>query len=248
MGKKKNLPAYDDWTAPWERNGTDFDEGTAKRFIYNLLRGGTDDDGGDDSAQVAQLQAQVEALVKERDTAKARVTELEDAQATDEAAKAKLESERQNRELRELVEGLAAQIQGGAPAGKKDDDKGDKGDKGSDGPSNDDLMQVAFEFGLSPKQAKRLEGKDLKELRADAREMYGSEGDEGDGDLDDGGDDNDFSSESGFGKRGQRMGYYEGDGGGEMPSNTPRRPQRRLGNRGGERSFDSAKLADELLG
>jgi len=30
------LPAFDQWTAPWEKNGTEFDADAAKKFIYDL--------------------------------------------------------------------------------------------------------------------------------------------------------------------------------------------------------------------
>lgn len=57
------LPKFEDWKAPWETKGEDFDEEAARRYIYNLTR---DKEG---------LQEKVATANQERDEAKAEVTE-----------------------------------------------------------------------------------------------------------------------------------------------------------------------------
>lgn len=56
------LPKFEDWKAPWESKGEDFDEEAARRHIYNLL------------SDKERLQGRVDTATQERDEAKAEVT------------------------------------------------------------------------------------------------------------------------------------------------------------------------------
>jgi len=56
------LPKLEDWKAPWELKGEDFDEEAARKFIYDLF------------SDKEKLQDRVKAANTERDEAKATVT------------------------------------------------------------------------------------------------------------------------------------------------------------------------------
>lgn len=56
------FPSYDDWQAPWEKKGEDFDADIARKFIYNLQR---------------EADTTKSARATERQEAQDRISELE---------------------------------------------------------------------------------------------------------------------------------------------------------------------------
>ena len=64
MPKEASVDKFEDWKAPWEKDGSEFDAEKAKKLLYNLY--------GDKES----LEAKVKTVTGERDTLKAKVDEL----------------------------------------------------------------------------------------------------------------------------------------------------------------------------
>lgn len=82
-----DLPKFEDWKAPWEKEGEEFDpakfdNNAARKYLHNLL------------SDKARLQASNQTLTTERDELKAKVTEFETKDLS--------ENERLKRENEEL--------------------------------------------------------------------------------------------------------------------------------------------------
>jgi hypothetical protein len=129
-----------DWTAPWETatGETEIDKDKLKRYLFALL--------GDKQ----KLQESVAAVTTERDGLKQA--------AEDKAREGETETQRLQRELKEVQDKLAAK-----PAGGADDLETMK-------------LRVALNKGLKEGDVKRLIGATEAELLADADELLKSFG------------------------------------------------------------------------
>lgn len=91
-----NLPKYEDWKAPWELKGEDFDEEAARKYIYTL------------SSDKEKLQGRITAASTEKTTLQeqldAKVKELEAAQAKGDNAEVVTNLQNEKRDLSEKLE------------------------------------------------------------------------------------------------------------------------------------------------
>lgn len=138
------LVAFEEFRAPWETEAggdTEIDKPKLKRYIWNLLN------------DKQSAQEKVTEVTTERDKYKEQI----DA----EARKGETETQKLQRENKELQEKLAAK---------------------PEGPTASELkLQVALDKGLNAFQAKRLVGTTKEELEADADEILKSWGGSGTG-------------------------------------------------------------------
>lgn len=135
------LPKFEEFKAPWETDAGDveIDKARLKKYIYNVL------------SDKENANTKVTEVTTERDKLQAAVDEV--------ARKDETETQRLQRENKELADKLAAK-----PVGE----------------STETLkLRVALKLGLSETQAKRLVGSTQEELEADAEDLLKSFGSEG---------------------------------------------------------------------
>jgi len=212
-GTGKTFPTIEEWKAPWEKNGTEFDAETAKKLIYNMERN-AHTAAEEHRTKVEGLQTQLTEAETKATEATNKVHELEDAQIKDAAERANKQLERKIEQLTELVT-KGAQTQRESGTGEKPDLETAK-------------LRAALKHGLSEDDAKRLVGATEDEILADA-EAYAKR--LGGGDRDEFVDDDDL-----FGRRGDQSRYDDDSDNGEMPRGVPSRQGFRTnlsGNSGG---------------
>lgn len=138
-----DLPKFDEWTAPWEKEGAEpFDADKAKRLVYNAL-------SGQEKAK-AKAKESSEALTvveTERDEALESVKTLEEK-----GLNATQLLELENRRLKEAKDSKPSATP-----------KGDDGDK-----LEAARLRIALRKGLTEAQAARLHGSTEDELSEDA--------------------------------------------------------------------------------
>lgn len=128
------LPKFEEWKAPWETAGTEFDAEKAKKRIYDLL---------------SDKEVAAEKHTTDLATLTTKNTELQ--KTVDEAASANLTAaEKLEKEKNDLQAKLT-------DAGEKDLEVA--------------RLTIALDKGLTASQAKRLVGKTVAELQADATQL-----------------------------------------------------------------------------
>lgn len=210
----KEFPKFEDWQAPWEKSDTDFDADAAKKAIYKLTRQ-AHIDAEKHQQELTTVRGELETEKGAKADLQKKVNEAEDAKITDAQERANAQLKRELAELKELITGGAA-----PEAGKEKETP--------QGVTEADRLRVALELGLTEKQAGRLQGATLEELRTDGQ-AYAED----------------------LGLEVDPMGYDDGQGDPSgMPSRVPSRSGYRtdLGGGGGSRTFDPAKERDTLVG
>lgn len=155
------LPAtFEDWTPPWVEKGTEFDADVAARLVYNLKREIEVEQEKANTAK-ADLQAKLDAAIKERDEKASKVNELEDEKITDERERERVQFKREMDELKQLLLGDRAKPEGQGQ---------EQGQQGA-GVTEADRLRAAMAAGLTEEDADRLRGDTLEELRSDAQKM-----------------------------------------------------------------------------
>jgi hypothetical protein len=226
-----SFPTLEEWKAPWEKNGTEFDADTAKKLIYNMERNAATK-AEEHRAKVEELQTEITTVKGDLETSKAKVNELEDAKITDAAERARVQTERELKEMRELLEKAITPQPAGQQTGTE-----------QTGVTEVDKLKAAMRYGLSEEDAARLVGTTKEELDADAKKLGVRLGTV----L----DDTDSFGDDAYGQGGQGVRYDDGSEHGEMPSGVPARQGHRTnlgGAAAGRAKFDPAKEAGALFG
>lgn len=217
------MPAtFEDWTPPWEKNGTEFDAETAAKMIYNLKRE-IETEGEKASAAKADLQARLDAANTALTEATGRVNALEDEKITDAAERQQVQFKREMEGLRDEFKQMLLGSRAEAGSGEQPE-----GSAGTQGVTSEDRLRVALATGLTEQQAARLVGNTYEELLADGRS---------------------YARDMGIASGEDDLRYDDPSDDGEMPSGVPARQGFRtdLGGNSGRQSFDPAKERD-LLG
>lgn len=151
--KVKEFPKLEDWQAPWEKAGTDFDAEQAKKAIYKLTRQAFID-AGKHEEELTTVRGELETEKTAKAELQKKVTEAEDAKITDDTQRALAQLQRT---VAELAEGRSTpeKEKTGEPQGTSDADR----------------YRVALHLGLTEKQAARLQGSSYEELLEDGKEL-----------------------------------------------------------------------------
>lgn len=147
------FPKFEDWKAPWETKGTDFDAEQAKKAIYKLTRQ-AHIDAEKHQTELTTVRGELETEKTAKADLQKKVNEAEDAKITDAQERANAQLKRELAELKELITG------GAAPEKEK---------AGENFDADKARLEVALELGLTKAQAARLQGATLEELRTDGQ-------------------------------------------------------------------------------
>lgn len=230
---KKTFPSREEWKAPWEKNGTEFDADTAATLIYNMERNAFTAAQSHKEA-LESVQSELTTVKGELETSKTKVNELEDAQIKDATERANAQLKRQVEELTGLVQKIV-NPEPGQPAGTQQ----------QTGVTESDKELAGLRKGLTSEQAKRLQGSTMAELEADAERYAADLGIAGAGD-----ERQDFVGDDDLFRRPRRdSGYDDGSDNGEMPRGVPSRQGHRtnLGGSAGSRGNPNPAKERELL-
>ncbi len=212
------LPAFEDWTPPWKDG--EFDAEKAKKLVYDLHK-----DKELLFSEIDTKVTEIEDLEDEADELEAKVTA-----ASKGGAEAGKEGEDALAALRrEIAELKAASTEKPKTRRELREAKQAEQDKGGDGDSMEAAKyRIALEKGLSAADARRLVGKTVEELEADA---------------------DTFLEEHGTGA--SSGGAQGGGKGGQAPPSQRPKVKVKTGTKGDEAEdeiLDPGKLYDEVMG
>lgn len=133
------FPSAEEWKAPWEEEGKDFDAELARTFAYNEKKRAHDfEQANKELKKSAREAAEAVKALESAEAERARAGESAAEKAEREAAARVEEVEAKNKELSETVK-------------------------------TNHLLKVQLETGLTERQASRLSGDNLEDLLADAK-------------------------------------------------------------------------------
>lgn len=152
------FPKFEDWKAPWEESGEEFDAAKAKKRIYDLSK-----DKHSQGERIQSLRTEVSDLKDERDD----LTDERDALAASKGTKESTSTEGDDDKVAKAVAAALAAA-GIKPKSTKEQRKeAEQADEGGFDIEKARL-EIALEKGLTKAQAARLVGTNAEELAADA--------------------------------------------------------------------------------
>lgn len=148
------FPSYEEWKAPWEKNGTELDAEKARKLVYKQERQAAIDAQKHEDEKAA-LQGELDKAKTDLQEKASALTKLQDEQIEDAAERARVQQERFQEQMLEAIRGA----------------KQEPAEQENKGATEADRLRAALKLGLSERQAARLQGSTYDELLEDGRAL-----------------------------------------------------------------------------